>query len=238
MDHQNIASGRGRDSIRLESKVTYTRGLFIMDLDHMPTGCGTWPAWWTCGANWPNHGEIDIIENINTATLNLQTLHTSSNCSQSGATDQMSGSWMNTNCDVYATGNAGCSVQGGGGSYGAPFNDGKGGVYAMEWTNEFIRVFFFSRAWIPSDIYSAHPNPSFWGRPVGFWQLGSNCAPEHFTEHQIIFDNTFCGDWGRTGFASSCPQYAYQSCEQFVQNNPGAFTEAYWSVNFVKVFQQ
>ena len=31
----------------------------------MPTGCGTWPAYWLCGENWPYKGEIDIIEGVN-----------------------------------------------------------------------------------------------------------------------------------------------------------------------------
>lgn len=45
VDHTNIASGRGRNSIRLESKNRYTRGLVLLDLQHMPGGqCGSWPA--------------------------------------------------------------------------------------------------------------------------------------------------------------------------------------------------
>ncbi len=44
-DMSNVASGRGRNSVRLQSKKSWTGGLFIMDLSHMPAGCGTWPAW-------------------------------------------------------------------------------------------------------------------------------------------------------------------------------------------------
>jgi hypothetical protein len=44
---KNPASGRG--SVRLESKKTYTKGLFISDISHMPStsksGCGLWPAY-------------------------------------------------------------------------------------------------------------------------------------------------------------------------------------------------
>ena len=53
---------RGRKSVRLESKNTFFGGLLIHDLDHMPTGCGSWPAYWLCGPNWPNGGEIDVID--------------------------------------------------------------------------------------------------------------------------------------------------------------------------------
>ena len=31
------------------SQETYNSGLFIASLDHIPTGCGTWPAMWMYG---------------------------------------------------------------------------------------------------------------------------------------------------------------------------------------------
>lgn len=43
VDFKNAAPN-GRQSVRLESKTRFQRGLFILDLAHMPTGCGTWPA--------------------------------------------------------------------------------------------------------------------------------------------------------------------------------------------------
>ena len=66
VDHTNVASGRGRNSIRISSKNVYTHGLFILNVNHMPDPqCGTWPAFWSFGPNWPNSGEIDIIEGKN-----------------------------------------------------------------------------------------------------------------------------------------------------------------------------
>ena len=44
VDHTNVASGRGRNSVRLSSKKSYTHILVVIDLGHMPAGCGTWPA--------------------------------------------------------------------------------------------------------------------------------------------------------------------------------------------------
>ena len=47
-----------RNSIRLEGKQRFNRGLFIIDLRHMPAGCGVWSAFWmTDEANWPVNGE-------------------------------------------------------------------------------------------------------------------------------------------------------------------------------------
>ena len=54
---------RGRDSNRITSYKQYTDSVVVLDLKHMPWGCGTWPAFWTVDiARWPDGGEIDIIE--------------------------------------------------------------------------------------------------------------------------------------------------------------------------------
>jgi hypothetical protein len=52
------SGGPGRPAVRLISDNTYTHGLFILDLNHMPYGCGTWPAFWLLGPDWPANGEI------------------------------------------------------------------------------------------------------------------------------------------------------------------------------------
>ena len=54
VDANGTASGSGRQSVRLTSSKTYNQGLFVIDVEHMPTGCGTWPAFWLVGPNWPN----------------------------------------------------------------------------------------------------------------------------------------------------------------------------------------
>lgn len=76
----------------------------------MPTGCGTWPAYWLCGDNWPNNGEIDIIEGVNTQNFNQMTLHSKANCNMNGVpTSSFSGKWSSgsdgkptLDCDVNA----------------------------------------------------------------------------------------------------------------------------------------
>lgn len=54
------SGGPGRPAVRLISDNTYTHGLFILDLNHMPYGCGTWPAFWLLGPDWPTNGEIGV----------------------------------------------------------------------------------------------------------------------------------------------------------------------------------
>lgn len=59
VDHTTYNPSGGRKSVRLSSSKTYTHGLFIADIAHMPSSaCGSWPAFWTFGDNWPNQGEM------------------------------------------------------------------------------------------------------------------------------------------------------------------------------------
>ena len=57
-------SARGRDSVRIISNFAYSDSVLVLDVQHMPEGCGTWPAFWTLSKDgpWPTGGEIDIIE--------------------------------------------------------------------------------------------------------------------------------------------------------------------------------
>ncbi|GKZ31215.1 hypothetical protein AbraIFM66950_011470 [Aspergillus brasiliensis] len=239
VDHTNVASN-GRQSVRISSDATYNHGLFILDLEHMPGGvCGTWPAFWLLGADWPNNGEIDIIEGVNQQSGNDMTLHTSDGCSVSSSAD-FTGSMTTSNCYVYASGqssNAGCGITDPDAtSYGTAFNANGGGVFATEWTSDAISIWFFGRGSIPDDIDSGNPDPDSWGTPVATFQ-GDCDIDSHFDGLQIIFDTTFCGDWaGNVWGSGSCASVA-SSCTDYVANNPEAFAEAYWNINSLKVYQ-
>ncbi|KAI9846559.1 MAG: hypothetical protein M1838_001235 [Thelocarpon superellum] len=235
VDHSTVSSS-GRASVRVTSQKSYTHGLVVADISHMPGGeCGTWPAFWTVGPNWPNDGEIDIIEGVNSANTNQMTLHSNDGCSMTGGSE--TGNRISTNCYAYAAGNQGCGVvDSDTQSYGTGFNDQKGGVYAMEWTSQAINIYFFSRMSVPPNVLSQNPDPTTWGTPVASYQDGCN-IDANFQSHQIVFDTTFCGDWaGNTWSSSSCASSA-ASCTDFVANNPSAFTEAYWEILSLQVFQ-
>jgi hypothetical protein len=54
VDHTNVTPN-GRASVRFQSNKLYSSGLIIADLAHMPgSACGSWPAFWTLGSDWPN----------------------------------------------------------------------------------------------------------------------------------------------------------------------------------------
>ncbi|KAF1353710.1 concanavalin A-like lectin/glucanase domain-containing protein [Delphinella strobiligena] len=240
-DHQNVTSG-GRPSVRLTSNNAYNAGsLIILDLEHMPGGiCGTWPAFWMVGPDWPSGGEIDIIEGVNLQTANAMTLHTSDGCSITND-GNFTGSMETDNCYIYAEGqttNAGCSIDSSDTeTYGTGFNDIGGGVYATEWTDDSISIWFFPRSAVPSDIAAGTPSPSSsWGTPAAQFEGGCD-IPKFFQDNQLVFDLTFCGDWAGNVWSSSTCSSLADTCNDYVENNPTAFTDAYWTINSLRTYQ-
>ncbi|KAJ9653636.1 hypothetical protein H2198_007187, partial [Neophaeococcomyces mojaviensis] len=253
VDSTSVASGRGRKSVRLTSKATYNHGLIVLDLEHMPGSiCGVWPAFWTVGPNWPNSGEIDIIEGVNGQSHNAMTLHTGPGCSiaasggGNGGTGSaqgalFSGSIGTSNCDINAAGqaqNAGCSIATSDqSSYGSGLNSAQGGVYATEWLSTGISIWYFPRSKIPSDLASGSPDPTGWGTPMAHFADSSCDIDSSIKNQQIVFDTTFCGQWAGAVWSSdaTCSKKA-NTCQDYVQNNPSAFKEAFWTINSLKVY--
>ncbi|KAK2630549.1 hypothetical protein QTJ16_001369 [Diplocarpon rosae] len=195
--------------------------------------CGSWPAFWMFGENWPFSGEIDITEGVSKQNTNVMTMHSGSDCSISGALSL--GTLQTNDCNQFH--GSGCSVSSSNSlSYGDQFNTASGGVYATQWTSDYIRIWFFSRAVIPADIISGVPDPSLWGLPDANFQ--GNCDIDaNFKNHQIVFDTTFCGDWAGTVWSADdqCNGKA-ASCVDYVAGQPQDFEDAFWRINSVKVF--
>lgn len=243
VDTTTVNPANGRKSVRVTSQATFTHGLFITDIEHMPGSiCGAWPAFWAFGDNWPNSGEIDIIEGVNNQVHDSITLHTSEGCSITNVGTCDSTTLLESDC------NAGSASTGCGQStsdnlnYGDGFNDNGGGVYAMEWTSDHIAVWFFPRGQIPTNVQSDSPDPTSWGLPAARFNGGSGCdIDSHFMNHNLIFDTTFCGDWAGSPDVwnnnAECSALA-STCDEYVAANPAAFTEAYWLVNSIKIYDQ
>jgi hypothetical protein len=101
----------------------------------------------------------------------------------------------------------------------------------MQWTSDFIRIWYFARGTIPSDITNQTPNPSSWGLPAAEFQ-GSCMIDQKFQAHKIIMNNAFCGEYA--GAASvwnsstnSCAASTnYGTCNAYVAGQPAAFQNA------------
>ena len=170
-----------RESIRLEGKTRFERGLFLLDLEHMPVGCGVWPAFWlTDEDHWPLHGEIDVVEGVNYQTSAKTALHTSESCSMYAHVPRWSwtGAWDNAtgipdtftgelmtdthvpadncwNMAPHQWANQGCvAVDTRNDTIGQPLNRRGGGVYALEWdpANGYIKSWVFHHHYMPDNL--------------------------------------------------------------------------------------
>ncbi|KAG8994753.1 hypothetical protein FRB94_012586 [Tulasnella sp. JGI-2019a] len=235
----NYPTGPGRNSVRIRSNKLYSNTVTIMNLRHMPVGCGTWPAFWsTLEADWPDSGEVDIIEGVNDVSPNLSSLHTSANCTMVASTMSQTGNIVSADCYGGDNNGAGCGIQATkANSYGPPLNSIGGGWYAMERTAQHINIWFWGRdeKGVPVDVLLGSPivDPSLWGTPTANF-VSTNCDfATHFGPHNIIINLTLCGDWAGNVYPSTCPS----TCIDHVNNDPAAFVDAYWDIASVKVFE-
>ncbi|KAJ7197730.1 glycoside hydrolase family 16 protein [Mycena pura] len=229
----------GRSSVRMRTNAAFTTHAAVFDIQHMPQGCGTWPAVWeTNESNWPNGGEVDIIEGVNDQGTNTVTLHTAPGCSMPSTRTQ-TGTSLQLDCDTSVNGNAGCGVRlTQAQSYGPTFNADGGGWYAIERTNTFINVWFWARGAtnVPSDVRAGGTsvNTANWGTPVANFPNNSCNFPQFFDGNNIIINLTFCGDFAGAVYPQSgCPS----TCNSFVDQNPTAFTNAFFQFNSINVYQ-
>jgi len=241
-NYTQLAAGVNRASVRISSLAQYNTGLFILDLDKVPWGCATWPAFWLLGnGQWPNSGEVDIIEGVHDNSHNQIAFHTKAGCyldpstNMTGAIVQRSGS-PNLVCDGTLNDNSGCAVlEWSRASYGEYFDSQGGGAFATKWDENGISTWSFYRAAIPQDILAGTPNPSGWGTPAA--ELSpKNCTPlsNYFINMSMVFDITFCGDWAGNSYATSgCPG----TCEQRLQD-PSSFVNASWIINHLQVYKK
>ncbi|KAJ7293331.1 glycoside hydrolase family 16 protein [Mycena rebaudengoi] len=220
-----------RDSVRISSKKTYNSGLFIADFAAMPASCGVWPAWWSVGPNWPQGGEIDVLEGVHVTGTNKVTLHT--DAGQTGKTakaDCVSGV-VNPDGSVQ---NDGCGVADADPtSYGKGMNDAGGGVFVHEWLPETgVRMWHFAPGEVPDDIARGEPNPALWSTPVAVFPAGPNCNfAQHFKEHVLTIDTTWVQAAKTATAASGCPK----TCEEIIAD-PTNFSAAKWKINKIQVY--
>ncbi|KAI9203717.1 uncharacterized protein BJ171DRAFT_509397 [Polychytrium aggregatum] len=232
----------GRPSIRLESRLLYDEGLFIMDLTHIPDGCGTWPSiWFKNQVGSQIVGELDIIEGINGTPDGHSIIHTADGCYGVPNRTQIA-TPLYWDCPVNdppsPEGYDGCgslvpaSVMPG--TFGSVFNQNGGGVYATKLDNSGIDIWFFPRSSIPQDIVSGNPNPSQWPAvPLVSFPFDC-CTPDYFRNLKLIIDTNLCGNWAISDAATRCPTMGL--CSTYVASNPTAFSNAYWGINSIKVY--
>jgi hypothetical protein len=247
-------------TVFIKSKDTFNHGLFVMSVDHIPTGKGVWPAWWLNGRfppesndTWALNGEIDIIESVNSQTKNHVTLHTNTRKGGQQCRQDTVHNIVNPNCDKGEFTGCGedrkqsCPYQGCGVTFEGGANYSAGGVYACELTKDGkVTVWYFSKGsqGLPEGLDEASKGGG--DIDVSKWKaLATNTVefqkcPGSFQNMEMIVNTAFCGDWAGTTFDVKNPKNSKEECNKFVldTNNSKNLENAYWDINWIRVYQQ
>jgi hypothetical protein len=249
-------TSKGRRSLRLVSQNCYDTGLFVISADHIPEGKGTWPAFWLtarepAGSAWACHGEIDIIEGVNSvdggSSRNETTLHTSdsshSKCRQTSVPGISNSGDCTASGDLHGT--SGCNrdqpspgygcgvVSKSNQTFGFGFNQAGGGVYATELLpNGAVTIWFFPAGSEPSDIAANNPEPSKW--PAANVAVAFEPCPGSFAKMQIVLNTTLCGTWAGAAYPGGKGSQA--QCNSLLTS--ADLSKAFWSIEYIKAFQR
>ncbi|GAA5874009.1 hypothetical protein JCM8547_001600, partial [Rhodosporidiobolus lusitaniae] len=240
-----LSLGENRDSVRLSSVSTVGPGsLVLASFGHVPTGCGSWPAFWLYGDPWPTQGEIDVAEYVNERAYNSMSLHTIPGCSRNRTSSQ-TGTWAYTGsidrCDT-SSGSA-CTVQDPSPlSAGAGWNAAGGGVFAVQIAEDGISIWRWQKSDVPLDVQEGNPRPQTWGVPVARWD-GETCDTRTYLgEMWITLNITICGrmagktsTWRSPSLSGPSCYARYPTCAHAAAD-PEAFRESYFDVEYVKVY--
>lgn len=256
------ASGVGRRAVRITSNEKYSHGLFIITVAHMPTGCGSWPAFWMYGEDppahiWPDYGEYDIIEGINTDSVVKTTLHTKKGCDQAHNVKKsdFTGSWIFENCDIGA--GFGCQQVGPEDSFGDSLNRRGGGTFAAEWdpASGRFRTWFWRAGSEPPDVLTRSPTPDSWDVPYSYFQMTDPtclakpdifkertvCPTSYFKEMRLVLNTALCGDWAGSQkvWGPTCGrQFQGKTCPEVVAAFPEVLKDAFWNITRLDVYQR
>ncbi len=79
-------------------------------------------------------------------------------------------------------------------SFGLPFNQADGGVYALQFTESGISMYFWNTGSVPDDIVNGSPNPSTWDAVVQY--SADSCDPNsHFKDIMMVINTNLGGSF-------------------------------------------
>ncbi|KAI0314819.1 glycoside hydrolase family 16 protein [Amylostereum chailletii] len=238
----DLPRGQNRKSVRIGSVQPWSKGLIIADFKAMPYGCGVWPAFWTVGPNWPNGGELDIIEGINTRHFNQLTLHSGegSNCTVDTNPGLVNGvppflaQPGNLDCRSTPDANTGCGfIDDDPNAYGSGFNSVDGRVFAVLRDDRGILIWSFQRSAVPADIVAGAPDPNLWSSPRAYFSSQTCDIDEHVQPQTIVLNTDVMGDFAQSGLQDS-------GCSTDVAGvvaDGTNYANATWIVNYISLWE-
>ncbi|KAK6217450.1 beta-1 [Colletotrichum tabaci] len=246
-DAHNVTEfpGVGRSSVRLESKAIYNKSLMVARFSHLPKPvCGAWSAFWSYGAPWPKKGELDWFEGWNNAAANKPAAHTyhSSEQGQCIITEAGQTSKVNTpNCDQWAPGqyqNEGCTTTA---TSADPWGSSDGGIYAVEWTDDYIKFFSWTHGAAPKDVGSDSPDTSSWGTPSMLISNDKCNINSHFSDQRLVINIDFCGVLAGNEYIwkdQCAASTGHAVCSTYVAQNPSAYKDTYFKIKDIRIFKE
>ncbi|GJE99867.1 glycoside hydrolase family 16 protein [Phanerochaete sordida] len=228
-----------RNSVRLTTQQWFGVGtLWVVDAIHIPFGCSVWPAIWTSGANWPNNGEIDIIEGVNQVAWNQMSIHAAQGCTVPPSPKQ-SGNLTEGDCSQ----GVGCVVEENTpNSYGKAFADNGGGVWAAQYDSTGIFIWFWPRNKLPANLQTPSDtlDISSWGTPSAAYASPTCNITEFFGGQQMIIDIALCGEGADSPgvYAQTCGDTQTNACylDNVINNGSAAYADAYFELAAIRAF--
>ncbi|UNI20542.1 hypothetical protein JDV02_006620 [Purpureocillium takamizusanense] len=118
-----------------------------------------------------------------------------------------------------------------------PWGSDKGGVFAMEWTKDFIKVFTWNSGQEPANIASETVDTSTWGLPVAALR-SDNCDVDGiFKNQRLVLNIALCGDAVQPNWASCQASTGESLCSTYISRNPEALANAFFKIKDIRVFK-
>lgn len=224
-----------RTTGKIGTKKAWKYFLATMRFSHVPWGCGVWPAFFSLGqgADWPEGGEMDILEYVNDNGPAMTSFHTSKECKLDEIEvnkykpmkdeNRKQNGGVNYNCltKYCATCKSlGCAPNA------RPILNGqqwakRPGVIAMERTPAFAKIFFIPEWELPNTLTEDKPDPENWDQwLISYYPFadspGCPDAENIMAPQQLILNIGFCGDWASKvwGSGGNCRQVGPAYTEQ------------------------
>ncbi|KAM3557711.1 hypothetical protein MY1884_004369 [Beauveria asiatica] len=240
-------------SLQVQSKESFREGLVITRFYHMPKPvCG---ASFTRGEYGSLGGAIGMYSGDNVQpwsrlafTVAFEGL--AGKCDIEVTSRKSSGGWGHYNCNEgfppihFPWDSSGCywHWQDDVDILGSP----DGGIQALEWTEDTIRVYTWQIGKEPKNIDSKNPDTSSWGLPSTQLISPACDVSRAFKNQTILFTLSLCNsanEWGRgyltTHGIKTCKQITgAETCAEYVAGNPEALKDFYFGINDVRIFAQ
>jgi len=198
-----------RKTAKVRTRKAWKYFLAAVRFEHVPFGCGLWPAFWMSGiyGPWPNNGELDILEYVNDMTSQTS-LHTGvrNKCKLDGAKLTMPNctafydlNRMNYDCTTNYPTNLGCAANRWPVPSPAEWNVNPV-TFAIERTERFVKIFRIPNHELPKNLLENNPQPDTWDKwIVGYYPLAASweCPnpADVMSPQQLILNINMCGDW-------------------------------------------